>query len=146
MTASEFAFLALGLILGLAAGAALIEIIRARPPSTREVRVTVATDAIPRRRAATLADDAFSEPLTSAEPARGGPADRRQEPIGVMPDRDDRRTPVLEPRPGTIVEPAFRLADPGWQDPQAVPVSGGHDPMLTALRSSAAASAVAAMR
>ena len=32
MTASEFAFLAMGLILGVAAGAALVEILRARPP------------------------------------------------------------------------------------------------------------------
>ena len=70
MTASEFAFLAMGLVLGVAAGAALIEVLRARPPARREVKVTVAQDAIPRR-AATLADDAFVS--TSAEPARGGP-------------------------------------------------------------------------
>ena len=49
VTACEFTFLAMGLVLGVAAGAALIEILRARPPAPREVRVTVAQDAIPRR-------------------------------------------------------------------------------------------------
>ncbi len=48
MTVSEFTFLALGLVLGVASGVALVEIIRARPPARREVRVTVAQDAIPR--------------------------------------------------------------------------------------------------
>lgn len=48
MTVSEFTFLALGLVLGVASGIALIEIIRARPAARREVRVTVAQDAIPR--------------------------------------------------------------------------------------------------
>ncbi len=139
MTASEFAFLGLGLILGLAAGAALIEIIRAHPTPAREVRLTVATDAVPRRRSATLSNDLGGGQGLSAEPAFGGPADDASE-------RAERRTPVLEPRPGTIAEPAFRLAGPGSPDLQPVPVSGGADPMLTALRSSAAASAVAAMR
>ncbi|MEX1173784.1 MAG: hypothetical protein WEG56_14405 [Chloroflexota bacterium] len=90
MTVSEFAFLAMGLLLGVAAGAALVEILRARPPAPREVRVTVAQDAIPRR-STTLSDDAFAS--TPPEPARGGPADRRVDdalPTGVA----DRRTPV----------------------------------------------------
>ena len=165
MTASEFAFLAMGLVLGVAAGAALIEVVRARPPLAREVRVTMTADAIPRRRAATLANDAFAEARASAEPARGGPADRRDrhpdDPgTGPMP-----RTPVRGPQPGTIVEPAFRLAGaPAAAVPVAVsngrgpgllslataaaamPISSGIDPMLTALRASAAASAEAAMR
>jgi hypothetical protein len=59
VTVSEFTFLALGLGLGVASGVALIEIIRARPPARGEVRLTVAQDAVPRRRPATLADDAF---------------------------------------------------------------------------------------
>ncbi len=74
MTASEFAFLALGLVLGVASGAALIEVLRARPPVAREVRVTVAPNAI-HARSTTLAD-----PHGSGEgigPAAGGPADRR---------------------------------------------------------------------
>lgn len=76
MSASEFAFLALGLVLGVASGAALIVVLRSRPPAPREVRVTVAPDSIPRRRSATLAEDAFVTAF--AEPARGGPADRRE--------------------------------------------------------------------
>ncbi|HEY8801248.1 MAG TPA: hypothetical protein VIM20_11675 [Candidatus Limnocylindrales bacterium] len=75
MTASEFAFLALGLVLGVAVGAALIEIVRAHPSASREIRVTVAPNSIHARRSATLADDAFA-PVTPG-PAAGGPADRR---------------------------------------------------------------------
>jgi hypothetical protein len=75
VTASEFSFLALGLVLGAATGAALVEVLRARAPGRHEVRVTVAPNSIPARRAATLADSpAADEP---AGPARGGPADRR---------------------------------------------------------------------
>ena len=91
MTASEFSFLALGLVLGVVTGAALVEFIRARPPAPREVKLTVAHDAIPRR-ATTLADDAFV--AAGPEPARGGPADRR-EIGGFSPDsRSERRTTV----------------------------------------------------
>jgi hypothetical protein len=97
VTVSEFLFLAIGLALGVASGAALIEIIRARPPARREVRLTVAQDAIPRRRATTLADDAFV--AVGPEPARGGPADRRGE-DGPAPVRDpERRTNVLSGGP-----------------------------------------------
>jgi hypothetical protein len=74
MTASEFAFLALGLVLGVATGSALIMVVGSRPPA-REVRLTVERDAVPRR-AATLSSDAFI--TATAEPARGGPADRRR--------------------------------------------------------------------
>lgn len=140
MTASEFSFLALGLVLGLVTGAALVEFIRARPPAPREVKLTVAHDAIPRR-ATTLADDAFV--AVGPEPARGGPADRRL--IGsVMPAGGaERRTtvrfadatgtagqgapattgagpsmagaiPVVrpDPVPGAIMEPVFPLTGP----------------------------------
>ena len=158
MTASEFAFLAMGLILGVAAGAALIEFVRARPPRPREVRVIVAPDAVPRRRAATLANDAFTELPVAVQPARHGPADQvaNGSTDGAAPAEPG--TPVLTPRPGTAAAPAFRLATPpdaagsaaaaGASRPpavQGVPVSSGIDPMLTALRASAAASAEAAM-
>ena len=123
MTTAEFAFGVIGLLLGIAVGAALIEFLRARPPAPREVRVTVAQDAIPRR-AATLADDAFVG--SAPEPARGGPADRRIADDPRPVELPERRTPV----PSVV----------------GVPVSGDIDPMLQALRASAAASAVAAMR
>ena len=71
MSASEFAFLALGLVIGVASGAAFLATFRSRPPA-REIRVTMTRDAIPRR-SETLSTDAFSP--TSAKPARGGPAD-----------------------------------------------------------------------
>ncbi|HSG85908.1 MAG TPA: hypothetical protein VLA23_06175 [Candidatus Limnocylindrales bacterium] len=74
MTAGEFAFLALGLLLGVASGAAFVAVYRTRPLPPREVRVTVAPDSVPRR-GATLATDPFAAPVDG--PARGGPADRR---------------------------------------------------------------------
>jgi hypothetical protein len=73
VTASEFAFLGLGLILGVATGAAIVEVLRARPSNPREVRVTVTPGSIPGR-AATLSTSPFAE---AAGPARGGPGDRR---------------------------------------------------------------------
>ncbi len=75
MTASEFAFLALGLVLGVASGAALSIVIRARPPAPREVRVTVHAEAVPRRLPATLSGFARPSAAVVAAAARGGPAD-----------------------------------------------------------------------
>ncbi len=159
MTASEFAFLAMGLILGLAAGAALVEVVRARPPSAREVRVTMSTDAVPRRRSTTLADRAGV--TTPQEPARGGPADRRDGMVAAPAGATERRTAVLSgpapaegvgegPIPGRIMRPVFPLRDPGTAAGPSmatgVAVSGGLDPMLDALRASAVASVNASMR
>jgi hypothetical protein len=151
VTGSEIAFLAMGLVLGIVAGAALIATLRSRFVSPHEVRVTVAPDAVPRRRAATLANDAFDESPVAVAPATGGPADR----AALWPTSggggSPSRTPVLPPRPGTVAEPAFRLIDPttnGHRPPPdapnrlvtatALPVSSGVDPMLIALRASAA--------
>lgn len=84
MTASELAFLGLGLVLGAATGAALIVVFGSRAPS-REIRVTVTRDAL-RRRSETLSQDAFvTQP---AEPAPGGPGDRRWfDRPDVLPER-----------------------------------------------------------
>jgi hypothetical protein len=102
VTASEFAFLALGLVLGVASGAALVEVLRARPLGGREIRVTVAPNSIHPRRAATLADDAFSD--GAAGPAAGGPGDRRWNDADAAPTDDtdpgrrtDDRSPDLAP-------------------------------------------------
>ncbi len=65
MSPSEFSFLAGGLALGVIAGGALIEVIRARPAARREVRVTISPGPFSMR-AATLAT-----PLLAAEMARG---------------------------------------------------------------------------
>jgi hypothetical protein len=158
VTASEFVFLALGLVLGVTAGAALVEILRARPPAPREVRVTVAADAVPRRRPATLADDAFAR-IPAAEPARGGPADRRGDGPGMAPGRPDRRTsvrssPAMPGSSAVLSEQAVAaligtegVGEGRFVPPRLpVPISGGADPTLTALRASAAASAATAIR
>jgi hypothetical protein len=87
VSASEFAFLALGLLLGAASGVALGVVFRSRPPR-REIRLTVTRDAVPTR-ASTLSDDAFGS--SPAEPAPGGPADRRQVDRHHNDDRGDRR-------------------------------------------------------
>ena len=95
MTASEFAFLALGLMLGVASGSAIVVVLGSRPPA-REVRLTVGHDAVPRR-AATLSSDAFT---AHNEPARGGPADRRR--------------PRAAPTNAHHGAPALRRRSAGW--------------------------------
>jgi hypothetical protein len=132
VTANEFAFLTLGLILGAACGAALVDYLRARPAAAREVRITIAPDAVPRRRAATLTDDAFG-------PARGGPADRRthdrltRAPAGVM----DRGTSVHSGLDRLAAPVVVQAATGGGA--LALPIAGGRDPMLAAIRAGTAA-------
>ncbi|MFP5341668.1 MAG: hypothetical protein ACLGIJ_01900 [Candidatus Limnocylindria bacterium] len=145
MTASEFAFLAMGLVLGLAAGAALLEVIRARPPAPREVRVTMAADAVPRRRAATLADP-YTTPGPT-EPAPGGPADRREAGPAAMPAGAERRTAVRSgpaPTEGVGEGRAAAAASRPATVPTAIPISQGIDPMIGELRASALAASAAA--
>ena len=72
MTGQEVAFLLLGMLVGSGIGATIAIVVRRRTEPKREVRVTVAPNAIPRRRAATLAHDGIADP---SRPARGGPAD-----------------------------------------------------------------------
>ena len=158
VTASEFTFLALGIGLGVVSGIALAEILRTRPPAQRQVRLTIETDAIPRRRPSTLSDDAFTAAV--AEPARGGPADRRLETLPVPSMGFERRTTVrshpgvpvfattehLTRQPaGRLLGSAFTVVDPGGSTgPRgalvAIPVAGGDDPVLAALRSSSVSS------
>ncbi|TAL10591.1 MAG: hypothetical protein EPO00_04395 [Chloroflexota bacterium] len=113
MIASEFAFLALGLVLGAASGAAVVIVLRSRPPAP-EVRVTVSHDAVPRR-AATLSSDVFT--ASAGEPARGGPADRR---------RLDRPEGGAD-EPGTIPTPGHveSASQPGAAWPGRTSVSFG---------------------
>ena len=158
MTAGEFAFLAIGLVLGVGVGSAAVQVLRARAPS-HQVRVTVAPNSIPSRRAATLAETA---PATDGPgPARGGPADRRnadrvpssedheRSTMRDAPSRRQRsfgvgglRTPVLKPSgierveidPATpdLVSPARIAAAIG------IPISMEPDPELASLRAAAA--------
>lgn len=182
MTASEFAFLALGLVLGAASGAALVEVLRSRPPARREVRVTVAPNSIPRR-ASTLTDTEASD----RGPARGGPADRRWVDRDMAPADDPGTAYVTSPvgpdlppidstpaRVAVAVGPApevpdrtpvpsgpsmspFRISATGGAAGAAIALSGSRlpiaisiarepDPMVAALRATAAATAAAAMR
>ena len=55
MSPSEIAFLALGIVLGAAIGAAIVEAVRSRPAPRREVRVTIAPNSVNPRRSSTLA-------------------------------------------------------------------------------------------
>jgi hypothetical protein len=87
VSGTEFAFLALGLVLGAAVGGAAVFVYRSRPPS-REVRLTVTHDAVPRR-AATLSSEALV--ARPGDPAPGGPADRRQSDPGPDYGGVDRR-------------------------------------------------------
>lgn len=173
MTAGEFAFLALGLVLGVATGAALIEVLRARPPAARQVRVTVAPNAIQGRMSSTLSDPATTGDAVG--PAARGPGDRRWrdelgpvgEPAAIGRRSDD---PVADMGPGGTPVPSVPVSaraapvtpdvagpanrpDPLWLSPSsasrsdmvAVPMSLEPDPLTTALRATAAAGAVAAM-
>lgn len=123
MTASELAFLGLGLLLGAATGAALIVVLGSRPPR-REIRVTVARDAVPRR-SETLSQDAFV--TTAGEPARGGPADRRWFDRDLPPSdlRPPAGVPVMAP-PGAIGQTAVgaEWAPTTSSDRTTVPYAG----------------------
>jgi hypothetical protein len=186
VTASEFAFLGLGLTLGVAAGATLIEVLRSRPPAPREVRVTVAPNSLPRR-STTLTDGAFAP---APGPARGGPADRRWVDRDLPPEDapgppsvappwfpgQPRTTPLNGDPIGPSVpsgrpswQPGWSPNQPGWLPPKpaypltgpilrspgtsrssgpamlAIPIEPEPDPLLAALRVTAASVASAAM-
>jgi hypothetical protein len=94
VTASELAFLALGLLLGVAAGGALLMVVDNRT-GRRDVRVTVTRDAVPRR-SGTLSQDAFV--AAGSTPAPGGPGDRRtvdREASGPVSDLAPQRPPPV---------------------------------------------------
>ena len=157
MTASEFAFLAIGLVLGVLSGAALIEVLRARPSAAREVRVTVAPNAIQGRLSSTLAEPNGGTP---SAPAQRGPGDRRwrDEVVATGEPATTGRRLEDEPRgatsqdvatmTGTSVRAGVERSRPAspWMSPAptggapalvAVPMSSEPDPMTTELRATA---------
>lgn len=161
MSPNEFAFLALGLLLGAAVGASLVIIIRSRPVM-REVRLTVEHAAVPRR-STTLSNDAFQG--AAGEVARGGPADRR------AVDRDYPATsdgPVIDVATGAPTWPPGPVAPPPWTRttvryagspgaghgaptsavaaPIGIPILGEPDPDLARLRAQVAVAAERASR
>jgi hypothetical protein len=142
MTASEFAFLALGLVLGVATGSALVMVLRAGPPA-REIKLTVGHDAVPRR-AATLSSDAFV--TATAEPARGGPADRRRLDRDGSPDDlpttlvgGGLAAPVMAPM-GSTNRTSVSFAGSG-SAAGGIPIVPERDPSLDELRVQAALTA-----
>jgi hypothetical protein len=130
VTASEFAFLAVGLVLGIATGAAIVDLARGRPSNSREVRVTVAPGSVPARRSATLAEDPFAG--ASQTPARGGPGDRG-EVLGAPAAALQPGTPVLSEIPSSA------------RPPVGIPIHRETDPALASLREAAARTAEQAM-
>jgi hypothetical protein len=150
VTASEFAFLAIGLVLGIATGAALVDLARGRPSNSREVRVTVAPGSVRARRSATLAEDAFAG--VAQPPARGGPGDRGDvvhqpavSPAVGTAVRSD--SPGVEaPRPAAEPPPPAADPLPAWARPAVgIPIHRETDPALASLRASAARTAEQAM-
>lgn len=129
MNASEFAFLAVGLILGVASGAALVEVLRARPPAPREVRLTIAPDAVPRRRGTTLAADAFA--IAAAGSAPGGPTDYETDDHGGARPGPAVRTTVRSG--GPAVAGLATMTGSAPQPMVGFRVAPGHDPMFRAM-------------
>jgi len=124
VTASELAFLGLGLLLGAATGAALIVVLGSRP-ARREIRVTVARDAVPRR-SETLSQDAFV--TSAAAPAPGGPADRRWFDRDLPPSdlRASEPVPVMAPMGAPSPSPvATQWAPTTARDRTSVPSAAG---------------------
>ncbi len=101
VSATEFAFLAFGLVLGVAAGIALAMVVRSRP-SSRQVRLTIAPGSVAVRRSQTLSS---IEPEDHSAAAIGTPTAER--------------TPV-RPGPGSYPEP--QAPGPALA-PAAVPAS-----------------------
>lgn len=143
MTASELGFLALGLLLGAASGAALVVTLGSRPVR-REIRVTVTRDAVPRR-SETLSHDAFA--AGPAGPAPGGPGDRREMDRDATP-----RPPEVErwqPSLPTAAVPVMSSEAAAVRVPDrtlvlsarvavAIPIEPEADPELRTLRGSPA--------
>jgi hypothetical protein len=138
LTASELAFLALGLGLGLAAGAVVLRAIRSRAAMPRQVLVTIGPGAIPRR-PATLSTLLAPDPNA---PAPLGPGDRR------ALDRDDpaieasiaRQRPVMIKNRTSVpivVMAAGADTEIGERKMIGIPVEGGVDPALAALNAAA---------
>ena len=114
MNSSEIGFLAFGLLLGGALGAAFLAVVRSGPAPRREVRVTISPNSIVARRAVTLSDPA---PLWDRRPPPGSPDE------AAWPDR-----PVEVPQAAAVVAPqAFVTAPPirtrVLMDPVLVPAT-----------------------
>ncbi len=111
MTSSEIAFLALGLVLGAALGAALVQVVRARPAPRREVRLTITQNAIPARTGPPRSQDPATPGARAIEP--GGLAAAR--PAGVPAATAVPAAPAAthpDPAPGPAQPAAARTRVP----------------------------------
>ncbi len=140
MSPGELAFLALGLVLGIATGAAILVTLWSRPPK-HEIRLTVTRDAVPRR-ASTLAANLLHGSLDG--PAPGGPGDRRAVDRDDAPIRTAVQPIVSMPLPFASAEPARVAAQAASPSPAPAPLAAAHglaaiaiepepDPMLAEL-------------
>jgi hypothetical protein len=138
VTATELAFLTLGLLLGAAVGAALVVVLGNRP-NRREIRVTVTHGAVPGR-SETLSQGALV--ARASAPARGGPGDRRQtdrDPNAVPPVAAERRPAPTAAAPrrdeaGPATRPRDRTSVPSFATAVAIAIQPEADPELADLR------------
>jgi hypothetical protein len=116
---SEIAFLALGIVLGAAIGAAIVEAVRARPAPRREVRITVSPNSITPRRPVTLAsaDPDVGRGTIPGSPDDDGWLERR---LAGEPTPSPNRTRVPS---GPVTVPAGAVAVP-VESPMPAPVRG----------------------
>jgi hypothetical protein len=116
---SEIAFLALGIVLGAAIGAAIVEAVRARPAPRREVRITVSPNSITPRRPATLAsaDPDAGRGTIPGSPDDDGWLERR---LAGEPTPSPNRTRVPS---GPVTVPAGAVAVP-VESPMSAPTRG----------------------
>ena len=119
MSPSEIAFLALGIVLGAAIGAAIVEAVRARPAPRREVRITVSPNSITPRRPVTLAsaDPDAGRGSIPGSPDDDGWLERR---LAGEPTPSPNRTRVPS---GPVTVPAGAVAVP-VESPMPAPTRG----------------------
>jgi hypothetical protein len=141
--ASDLGFLALGGIVGLLAGAALIAVLRTRPPSPRRIRLTVTPGSVPIRPSrTTLAGDPFArdprwvalgDPVDAARTGPGGAA-------GGIGWATRNGTPVRSPAPhdsspiapevDTVAETRAVHVE---TEPVGLEIAAGTDPVFAAI-------------
>jgi hypothetical protein len=147
VVASDLGFLALGGILGLLVGAALIAVLRTRPPAPRQIRLTVTPGSVPIRPSRTTLDgDPFApEPRWVA-------IGERSDPRRLGPEIAAATAIAPAGRNGTLVRsgaphdsaatgleaPSVTHDDPpaGSTESIGIPIGSGPDPVLAAIAAS----------
>jgi len=113
MSATEVFFLALGLCLGVAVGAAFLDVVRAKP-ARPEVRLTITHNALPRRDAVDAGAAAISSPIASLREAEiSADVDRERIPIPVGRGVDPVLAALREPAMARVAAPTAIAAATG---------------------------------